>query len=123
VSDRVHNSLLTLIGLVTGIYALTLLGGTFSGDLAGFAKLSSFLVAVFVGAVAVGFIKRQGWAFLVFSVGLLGAWLYEMVVAIVAFTGDKPVGGHLFCFVLITVLIGYLGRWEMERRFRPHLDH
>jgi len=119
----VHNFLLTLIGVGTGIYALTLLGGAFSGDLSGFAKLRGFLIAVFVGAVAFGFIKRQGWAFLAFSVGLLGAWLYSMVVGIVAFSAEQPVGMHVFCFLLINVLIGYLGRWSMERRFRPHLDH
>ena len=122
-SDRVHNFLLTLIGVGTGLYALTLLGGAFSGDAGGFAKLWSFLYALFVGAVAVGFIKRQGWAFLVFSVGLLGAWLYEMVLGIVAYCDEQPYAGHAFCFVLVTVLIGYLGRWSMERRFRPHLDH
>ena len=122
-NDRVHNFLLTLIGVGTGLYSLTLLGGAFSADVGGFAKLWSFLFALFVGAVAVGFIKRQGWAFLVFSVGLLGAWLYEMVLAIVAFSDEQPYATHAFCFLLTTFLIGYLGRWSMERRFRPHLDH
>jgi len=119
----VHNFILTVIGVGIGLYSLTLLGGALFGDSAGFAKLSQFLIAIVVAAVAFGFIKRQGWAFLMVSVGLLGGWLYAMVMAIVVYAADEPASGRVACFLLVTALIGYLGRWPMERRFRPHLDH
>lgn len=121
--DRVHNFLLSLIGVGIGLYALTTLGGAFFGDATGFAKLTGVLYGLFTAVVALGFLKRRGWAFLVVSVGLLGGWLYEMVMGIVVYSNDQSPMVHVVCFTLITVLIGYLGRWPMERRFRPHLDH
>ena len=36
----------------------------------------------------------------------------------------KPILSKLLIsFVLINLTIAYLGRWSMERRFRPHLEH
>ena len=43
----------------------------------------------------------------------------ELLVALDRGEGAK---GKAFCFVLTVALIGYLGRWSTERRFRPHLE-
>jgi hypothetical protein len=125
VSDRVHNVLLNLIALCIGIDALFTLGHAFFGDHGGFGTLWWFLVAIFLLLVAMGFKKRKGWAFLAVSTGLLVGWMTQLVRTIVVYDAGEMSKGHgiLVSFIVITVLIGYLGRWPMERRFRPHLDH
>ena len=126
VSERVHHSILNLISIGIGIYALTLLNEALSGDGGSFATLSWLLVGIFALAVAFGFKKRRGWAFLAVSVALLFGWVTQLVRVIVVYDAGEMGKGHgiLLSFLLINVMIAYLGRWSMERRFRPHLaDH
>ena len=124
-SERAHNAFLNLISFGIGIYGLMLLSDALGGDGGAFDTLVGLLYAVAMLLVAVGFHKRRGAAFLAFSAWLLVAWLTQFVRMIVAFDNGDASGGRaiLYSFLLINVLIGYIGRWSMERRFRPHLEH
>ena len=122
-SESTHNVILKL--LAAGILVLGLhwfIDGLDAGGV--FGKLLLVAFGVFVVLVAVGFWKRRGWAFLAVSVGLLAGFFVHLIGFIETF--DHNGHGHGFAaleLVLNIVLIGYLGRWSMERRFRPHLDH
>ncbi|MHC4937826.1 MAG: hypothetical protein ACYTHK_02515 [Planctomycetota bacterium] len=124
-SDRAHNRLLDLIAaffLLGGLYVVV--EALFLGEESGWGIFRQLLIGILIIAVARGFKKRKGWAFLTLSVGLLVGWLVELTRAIVEFTDGGWEAAKLptFSLLLCTVLIGYLGRWSMERRFRPHLD-
>lgn len=123
-SDRVHNTLLDLIALGIGLTGLVMLIETFTGDVSGFWFGLSFVVALFVLFIARGFKKRKGGAFLAVSVALLIGWMVQLIRAIALFDvgGWAAASGTVYSFLLINLLIGYLGRWSMERRFRPHLE-
>jgi hypothetical protein len=122
-SDRVHNLLLDLIAVVLGLGGLFVVAEAF-GEESGFGIFRQLLIGILVLAVARGFKQRKGWAFLVFSIALLVGWLVELTRAIVAFEegGMAAAKAATLSWLLVTLLIGYLGRWSMERRFRPHLD-
>jgi len=125
VSDRAHNLFLDLIaaGLgVGGVYVLA--DAILFEDAGGFATFRQIIVALIVLLVAVKFKKRRGSAFLAVSVGLLVGWMVELIRAIVLFEegGFAAAKSTVISFLIVTLLIGYLGRWSMERRFRPHLD-
>ena len=124
-SERAHNAFLNLISLGIGIYGLVLLGGAFGGDGGAFATLWGLLLAVLALLVAFGFKRRRGWAFLAVSTWLLFAWLVQLVRVIVVYDAGEVSKGNaiLISFVVINLTIAYLGRWSMERRFRPHLEH
>jgi hypothetical protein len=79
---------------------------------------------VLILVVARGFKRRSGAAFLAVSIGLLLGWLVELIRAIVLFEegGFGAAKTTVMSWLFLTLLIGYLGRWSMERRFRPHLD-
>ena len=57
VSERVHQSILNLISLGIGIFALMLLGETLSGDGGSFWTLTWLLIGIFGLAVAFGFAR------------------------------------------------------------------
>ena len=122
VSDRAHNALLDLIATGFLLYGLVLLGDVFAVSGA-FATLWALIYALLILWAGVGFKKRKGGAFLFVSGWLLVMWLVQFVRAIVAFDRGESTTGLIVSFLLITFLIGYLGRWPMERRFRPHLEH
>ena len=124
-SDRVHNVILNLIALFIGIDALIAFGDAFFAGEGAFRMLFRMLLGIFLVLLALGFKKRKGWAFLTVSVWLLVAWMIQLVTMIVVYDAGETGLGHaaLINFVLINLMIGYLGRWSMERRFRPHLDH
>ena len=125
VSDRAHNTLLDLLAVGLGLGGIYVLADiVVFGEESGFGFFRQFLVGLFVLAVARGFKRRKGWAFLVVSVGLLVGWMVQMIRAIVLFDvgGAELAEPTVISFIVITALIAYLGRWSMERRFRPHLD-
>ena len=121
--DRVHDVFLKLIAVLLAVLAVLFLatkvasGGLLRG--VGVAFVTFVLLAT-----ALGFARYRGWAFLTVSVLLLGGWLYTFVRMVTAFDRGGWSNGrpYLLSLVAIIVLIGYLGRWRMERRFRPHLD-
>jgi len=121
VSDSIHNAIVKLLAILLGLYGLVhLVGGL---DRAGaFSKMGAVLWGILVIVTAVGFFRMRGWAFLLVSVGLLGSFFATLVGFIMAVDRGEGVRSHALCFVLTIALIGYLGRWNMERRFRPHLD-
>jgi hypothetical protein len=121
VSDSTHNAILKLLALLLGLRGLVyLIEGLDRGG--AFAKIWAVVFGIFVIWTAVGFWRRRGWAFLVVSVGLLLSFLTGVVTFIMAVDRGEGVRGHAVALLATIVLIGYLGRWPMERRFRPHLD-
>ena len=121
VDDRKHNLFLTLIALGLGLKGLYLLQAALLDDMGGFATVGVLFLAIITLAVARGFMKRKGWAFLLVSVGLLAGWMATLILAIVEIDhGGWDAGSvYLYSFLLTNVLIGYLGRRSMEARFRP----
>ena len=119
---RVNDALLKLIGaliVVLGLYHL--LGGTAEAE--GFwGVIWASAVGLFEVATGLAFMRFRGWAFLVVSVGLLVGWLLNFVAMVVAWDQGLPMTGPVVGLLVNTALIGYLGRWSMEKRFRPHLD-
>lgn len=71
---------------------------------------------------AVGFWKYQGWAFLYFSVSLLFGWMASFILIVLAVDSGQSVAFPIFRLLFVMVLIAIFGRWNVERRFRPHLD-
>ena len=123
VNDRIHNLFLGAIAISIGIAGLYLLQAAFLDGYGGFGMIALLFAAILKLAVARGFWKRKGWAFLLVSVSLLFAWMYELVLAIVETDHGGWADGaiHVYAFILVNFLIGYLGRRSMEERFRPHL--
>jgi hypothetical protein len=121
VSEKTQDVLLKLLACALGLWGLVYLveGLDASGV---FAKLWALVAGIFVMATAVGFWKRRGWAFLMVSVGLLVGFLLSFVRLLLAFDTGEGLGGPFLRFLVILALIAYLGRWSIERRFRPHLD-
>lgn len=120
-SDSIHNVIVKLLAILLGLWGLVqLIEGL---DRAGaFPKIGAIVWGGLVIATAVGFFRMRGWAFLLVSVGLLAAFFVNLVTFITAIDRGEGVKGRGFWFVATIVLIGYLGRWGMERRFRPHLE-
>lgn len=120
-NDSLHNAILKLLAILLGLWGLVhLIEGL---DKAGaFGKIGAVVWGLLVIVTAIGFFRMRGWAFLLVSAGLLGAFFVTLIDMLVAMDRGEGAKGKAFWFVLTVVLIGYLGRWSMERRFRPHLD-
>ncbi len=120
-SDSIHNAILKVLALLLGFWGLVeLIEGL---DQPGaFAKMGALLWGALVILAAVGFFRMRGWAFLLVSVGLLASFFTNLVALLIAIDRGEGARGRAFWFVVTIVLIGYLGRWRMERRFRPHLE-
>ncbi|MCK6458796.1 MAG: hypothetical protein L6Q95_02745 [Planctomycetes bacterium] len=120
-SDSIHNAVLKLLAILLGLWGLVqLIEGL---DRAGaLGKVSAVIWGILVVVTAIGFFRMRGWAFLLVSVGLLGSFFVTLVDLLMAIDRGEGARGKAFCFVATIALIGYLGRWSMERRFRPHLE-
>jgi len=121
VSNSIHNAILKILGVLLGFWGLVHLveGLDRSGA---FSKIGAVLWGILVIVTAVGFFRMRGWAFLLVSVGLLGSFFTNLIAFICAVDQGVHVKESAFWFLVTIVLIGYLGRWSMERRFRPHLE-
>ena len=118
---RMHNAIAKTLGILLGLWGLVVLVNGL--DSQGFwAKLFSIVFGAFVVATAYGFFRMRGWAFLCVSVGLLGNFFISLVRLLMAIDRHEAVKENTFWFVATIVLIGYLGRWSVERHYRPHLD-
>ncbi|MHC4960025.1 MAG: hypothetical protein ACYTGN_16825 [Planctomycetota bacterium] len=111
-----------LIAALLIIFSLLfLLSG--AGDEAGaFGTLWHWALGVFLVATGVGFWRYRGWAFLVVSVLLLAGWVFKFVNILIAADRGTPVMPWVMALLANMALIAWLGRWAMEKRFRPHLD-
>lgn len=120
-SDSQHDFLIKLLAIALFIWGLVWTADGLKGDGA-FWKAFVVIRGLVVLATAIGFARYRGWAFLLVSVGLLYAFLAALIQFILTFDtgGDKM--GAFWKVALVIALIGYLGNWNMERRFRPHLD-
>ncbi len=123
-SSPVHDVILKGIALLIALLCIPVLGWGLGGG-AGVGRAFFGLLGTFVLlATAVGFARYRGWAFVLASAGLLLAWFVTFIRMITSFNAGHGGDGKfwLASLVAVMVLIGYLGRWKMERRFRPHLD-
>lgn len=120
-SDAVHNTLLKVLAFLLAVFGLIYLVTGLDGD-GVFAKLWALVFGGFIIVTAIGFWMMQGWAFLTVSVGLLLSFLSGIVLLLIAVDQGDGIQGRAISLVVTMVLIGYLGRWKMERKFRPHLD-
>lgn len=122
-SDRKHNFFLNIIAVGLGLDGLFLLQAALLDDLPGFAMVLYLFFSIITLAIARGFWKRKGWAFLLVSVQLLMSWMGGLIMTIVQMDhggwGDASI--YAYGFLGTNVLIAYLGRRSMEERFRPHL--
>ena len=120
-SDAKHDILIKLIALGMGIGALIWTAeGLESGG--AFAKTGTVAAGIFAICTAVGFARTRGWAFLVVSIGLLVGFLTTFVSWVVSFDTGEGTMVKLLKLLTVIVLIAYLGRYDIERRFRPHLE-
>lgn len=119
--DSIHNVILKLLAVLLGLWGLVRMIDGFDRTGA-FSKMGAILCGILVIATAVGFFRMRGWAFLLASAGLLLSFFVNLVDLILAVDAGQGVKGRAFWFVITIVLIGYIGRWSIERRFRPHLD-
>lgn len=121
--DSTNDFLIKVIAAVIGLWTLAGMADRLAGDGGVFYKAFVLLGGLFFLLTAVQFAFYKGWAFLVVSVGLLVGFLATLVGFITAIDrGDGTALGEVRTLVAIVVLIGYLGRWSMERRFRPELE-
>ena len=120
-SESLHNAVLKLLAILLGLWGLVqLIEGLDRGG--AFSKIGAVIWGILVIVTAVGFFRMRGWAFLLVSVGLLASFFITLIHLILAMDRGEGAKGKAFWFVLTIALIGYLGRWGMERRFRPHLE-
>ncbi len=122
-NDRIHKLLLNGIAICIGLGGLFLLQAAFLDDHGGFAMVGLLFAAIIKLAVARGFWGRKGWAFLLVSVSLLLSWMLFLILSIVQMDHGGWAEGspYIYAFLLVNVLIAYLGRRSMEERFRPDL--
>jgi hypothetical protein len=121
VSDKSHDVILKILAVLIGLKGfLFMVGGL--GDAGVFYTLFQLALGAFGIGVAVSFWKYRGWAFLVVSVWLLLSFMVYWIRLLIAFDRGTGIGQNAAAFVVVIALIGYLGRYRMERRFRPHLD-
>ncbi|HEX5137967.1 MAG TPA: hypothetical protein VFY93_13410 [Planctomycetota bacterium] len=120
-SDSFHNALIKLLAILLGLWGFVrMIDGL---DHAGaFGKITAVIWGILVVITAIGFFRMRGWAFLLVSVGLLGSFFVTLIGLLMAIDHGHDVKAHALCFLSTIALIGYLGRWSMERRFRPHLE-
>ena len=120
-NEAIHHLILKLLAVLLAVFGLWyLIDGLATGG--AFARIWAVVAGLFVIWTAVGFWRLRGWAFLLVSVALLVAFPVCLVRLLVAVDTGEGVQGRALFLVATIVLIGYLGRWGMERRFRPHLD-
>ncbi|MFI5402386.1 MAG: hypothetical protein ACHQ1G_05575 [Planctomycetota bacterium] len=120
-SDSIHNAVVKILALLLGLWGLVQLVEGLDAA-AWYGKIGAVLWGAVVVVTAVGFFRMRGWAFLLVSVGLLGSFFTNLIGFLTAIDRGEGAKDRAFWFVATIVLIGYLGRWSMERRFRPHLD-
>lgn len=122
-SEKAHDVVIKLFAVLLAVVAIWFLFTQVAAG--GFLRGMGVVLLALLGlATALGFARRRGWAFLVVSVGLLLDWMTCFILMVVSFDrGGFAAGrGWLAAWILTMVLIGYFGRWSMERRFRPHLE-
>lgn len=113
------NKLIAALLIVLGL--IFLLSG--AGDDAGlFGVLGHWALALLMIATGIGFWRGQGWAFLLVSIALLVEWFIFFIRILVAADKGESVTGPIVLLLLNMAVIAWLGRWSMEKRFRPHLD-
>ena len=121
-SDKTHDVILKVLAVLIGLDGLVFMVGHL-GDAGVFYTLFQLAFGAFWICVAVGFWRRRGWAFLSVSVALLVLFMVNWIRLLIAvFDRGTGIAAATFWLVVVIALIGYLGRYRMERRFRPHLD-
>ena len=146
----IHDLLVKVIGLGIFIAGLTFLAGGLSGesheaaapieitastpaaaepqedDSGPGAFQKAFVVAagLLILASAAGFVMYKGWAFILVSIGLLVGFLVTFIRFLLAFDHpDQPIVTAALPLLACIALIAFLGRWSVERHFRPNAGH
>ena len=114
------DALTKLLALLWGLGGVVYFFST--GDSDALGTLWHWAFGVFNVLAAVGFWKYQGWAFLYFSVSLLFGWMASFILIVLAADSGQSLGFPIFRLLFTMVLIAIFGRWNVERKFRPHLD-
>jgi len=124
VSRAAQDIVVKIVTALVVVVAVMGLGDRLDAKPGVFGTLWAVAVFLFLLVTAIGFWRYQGWAFVVVSLGLLWGWVTNFIAMVAAFAdGHGDVGRpHLFELAGITLIIALIGRWSMERRFRPHLD-
>lgn len=120
-SDKTHNVILKVLAVLIGLDGFIFMVAGL-GDAGVFYTLFQLVFGAFWICVAVGFWRYRGWAFLSVSMALLVAFMVSWIRLLIAFDRGEGIGATALTLVLVIALIAYLGRYRMERRFRPHLD-
>jgi hypothetical protein len=121
VSDKSHDTILKILAILIGLDALVFMFGGL-GEAGVFYTLFQLAMGAFGICVAVSFWRYRGWAFLVVSVALLVSFMVYWIRLLIAVDRGDGIGRTALALVAVVALIGYLGRYRMERRFRPYLD-
>jgi len=121
VSDKTHNVILKILAILIGLDSLGFMFGGL-GEAGVFYTLFQLAMGAFGICVAVSFWRYRGWAFLVVSMALLVAFMVYWIRLLIAVDRGDGIARTALALVAVIALIGYLGRYRMERRFRPHLD-
>jgi hypothetical protein len=120
VSDKTHDVILKILAILLGLRGFIFMVAGL-GDAGVFYTLFQLAFGAFWICAAVGFWRYRGWAFLVVSVTLLVSFMVYWIRLLIAFDRGTGIGQTAAALVVVIALIGYLGRYRMERRFRPHL--
>jgi hypothetical protein len=121
VSDKSHNVILKILAVLLGLDGFIFMV-TGLGDAGVFYTLFQLAFGAFWICAAVGFWRYRGWAFLSVSVALLISFMVYWIRLLIAVDRGEGIGRMALMLVVVIALIAYLGRYRMERRFRPHLD-
>ncbi|MHC4972417.1 MAG: hypothetical protein ACYTG3_08795 [Planctomycetota bacterium] len=120
-SDKTHNAILKTLAVLIGLDGFIFMVAGL-GDAGVFYTLFQLAFGAFWICVAVGFWRYRGWAFLSVSVALLVSFMVFWIRLLIAVDRGEGIGTTALTLVVVIALIAYLGRYRMERRFRPHLD-
>ena len=78
-------------------------------------------IALFSVLTAFALMKLRAWAWFVVTIGYLVSTFVHLVLVILSLAEGRSLLGPLFYTVFAGFSLWYLGRYAMERRFRPHL--
>ncbi|MGH7162393.1 MAG: hypothetical protein ACREID_02830 [Planctomycetota bacterium] len=121
-SDKAHSFLVRLLALAVGVFGLVHLVNGLEGG-SGLRVLWVLAVGVLWLATALGLYRFRGWAWLVATLAMLGGCVLNFIRMIAAIDAGRSgdAWSHAWTVVSLALVLAYLGRESMERRFRPHI--
>ncbi|MFQ5844708.1 MAG: hypothetical protein ACE5JG_06935 [Planctomycetota bacterium] len=113
--------LVPLYALLVAGLAVWFLWARLGGQPSGLRVLASLAITVFLLCLAQGIRRYRSWAWMVSTLGLLFGHLVVFVLFWLAVDrDDRPaMRKWVALLVFLAFSLWYLGRYEVERRFRP----